>query len=74
MREKKRVLFVVQNAPPFQSGRAKQALRIVELLLEYGVKVDVVSLDYESTLIDTKGVTYRKSIYNAKSKASYCNW
>ena len=67
MTTKKKLLFVVQNATPFQSGRAKQALSIAEQLRLRGICVDVLSLDYESTSIQIEGVHYRRSIYHARS-------
>ena len=66
-----RILFVVQNAEPFQSGRARQACKIADRLENQGIKVDILSLDYESTEVKNTRINYRKSIYDARSNYAF---
>ena len=56
-----RILFVVHNAPPLNSGRARQALRLASELESnvLGVQIDVLSLDSQAIEVWAGEIDYR---------------
>jgi glycosyltransferase involved in cell wall biosynthesis len=73
MSQKKRLLFIVQNAPPLNSGRACQAIKLADKLREKHWHIDILSLD-DQRFSENKAIdkcTWRRSFSCVKRNSLF---